>query len=318
MAQSPPLKVLLLPVPGLYEPWCADVVTAIGAKHDLRVFERGRPIEEQFRDVDVVIDHGGHNGTHEMMEAARSARLWQIMSIGVEHVDLAYLRPRFEFVARVPGTTSAVSLAQTALMFILMLAHRVRQCDRNFHDGTWLEPAGVELEGRALGIVGVGHSGRRLGPLATALGMRVSGVNRTPRPDAGFEVGPMDDLDALIGRSDFLSVHLALTDETRGILDARRIGLLRPDACLINVARGGLVDQAALFEALRDGRIGGAGLDVFETEPADPSDPVYARPNVVVTPHIAAFTDGSSRKRAESIAENVDRLARGESPQHLV
>ncbi|NQU11518.1 glycerate dehydrogenase, partial [bacterium] len=114
------------------------------------------------------------------------------------------------------------------------------------------------------------------------------------------------------------SLHLHLTPETRHIIDARRIGLMKPSACLINVARGALVDEAALHEALLQGRLGGAGLDVFAKEPPDPTLPVYRLPNVVVTPHVSGGTDGTARKRAAAAAENVDRIARGLEPLYRV
>ena len=324
MSPSNRLKILLLPVPRIFVPWCQDLVDALADRHDLCVYDADRSIAEQFHGVAVVIDHGGHVGTHEMMDAATAARLWQIMSIGYEHVDLDYLKSRGLKVANVPGTTSAISLAQTALMFILMLAHRARECERNFHAGLWLEPMGCELEGVTLGIVGLGNSGQQLARLGTTLGMRVIAVNRSPIDKDRIErlgvstVGSLDQLDALIAESDFISLHLTLTEQTRKIIDGRRIGLMKRTGRLINTARGGLVDEPALYKALIAEKIGGAGLDVFATEPADPSHPVFALRNVVVTPHIGAFTDGSSRRRAAFIAENVDRIALGLEPLHVV
>ena len=318
------LKVLLLPLPGLFKPWCEDIVSALGERHDLRIYEPDRSVAAQFPDVDVVIDHGGHIGTHEMMDAAVGARLWQILSVGYEHVDIAHLKSRGMTVANVPGQTSALSLAQTALLFILMLAHRIRECERYFHSGRWLEPMGHELEGMTLGIVGLGHSGRRLAHLGTALGMRVIAANRSPIDSAtikslGLErIFPWDQLDSLIAQSDFISLHLTLSDQTREIMNARRIGLMKQTACLINIARGGLVDESALYEALLSNKIGGAGLDVFDPEPPDPKHPVFSLTNVVATPHIAGFTDGSSRKRAKFVAENVERIAQGLEPLHQV
>ena len=135
------------------------------------------------------------------------------------------------------------------------------------------------------------------------------------QPD--FLGGPSD-LDRVIAESDFLSVHLHLTEDTHHIIDARRIGLLKPTACLINVARGGLIDEEAMYEALLHNKIGGAGLDAFAQEPVAPTRPVYALPNVCVTPHTAGSTDGTSRKRAAFAAENLNRFANGEPLAALV
>ncbi len=316
------LNVILLPIMRLFDPWCRDVVEAIGDRHALRLYREEEPLAEQFAGVDVVIDHGGSVGTHAMMDAAAGADLWQIMSIGCEHVDVDYIAQRVRHVAHVPGNTSAASLAQTALLFILNLAQRTAECRANFDRRRWLEPCGTELEGKTLGIVGLGHSGRRLAPLAKAIGMRVLGAARTPphadQCDAlGLDrVFPLADLDDMLPQCDYVSLHLALNDATRGIIDRRRLGLMAPHAALINTARGGLVEEPALLEALVEGRLGGAGLDVFEHEPPDVEHAAFRLPHVVVTPHIAAFTDGSSRKRAACMADNIDRVAMGHPPLH--
>ena len=131
-------------------------------------------------------------------------------------------------------------------------------------------------------------------------------------------LGGPDDLDGVVSEADYLSLHLHLTAATRHIIDVRRIGLMKPSACLINVARGALVDEEVLHEALLSGRLAGAGIDVFATEPPDPSLPVYRLPNVVVTPHISGGTDGTARARADAAAENVDRIAQGLEPPYRV
>ena len=318
MAEIEPLKVLFLTIPRLFNPWCADVIAAVGDRHDLRVFDTNRSITSQFHGIDVVIDHGGHVGTHQMMDAAAGSRLWQLMTIGYAHVDIAYLQSRHLPVAAISGTTSAASLAESAMMLILMLARRTGECDRCFRSGGWLEPPGDELEGRTLGIVGLGPSGRRLARFAGAMNMRVIGANRSSvdDPELGLSATyPLEQLDSLLQESDFISLHLALTKQTHQIIDARRIGLIKSTARLINTARGALVDQKAMFEALLAGRIGGAGLDVLEPEPPDPTHPVFDLPQVVIMPHVAAFTDGSSCKRGRFISDNLDRVAQGLPPR---
>jgi len=176
----------------------------------------------------------------------------------------------------------------------------------------------LELVDRKLGIVGFGASGQELARRAKAFGMQIMAVDVRPiEPEVLDEIQPdiltgSDALDRLIGESDFISVHLHLTEKTRHIIDERRIKLIKPSACIINVARGELIDEEALYRALLDGRIGGAGLDAFAQEPPDPTRPVYQLPNVCVTPHTVGSTDGTSRKRALFAAENLDRYARGE------
>jgi phosphoglycerate dehydrogenase-like enzyme len=318
------LKVLLLATRGGFSPWCKDVIRAVGDRHDLRILDAARPLAPQFAGVEAVIDQGGSAGTRAMMDVARDARLWQILGTGFDHFDLEYLRSRGIPAANCPGPFSAVALAEAAMMLILMLARRYRESDVGFRAGVLHEPVGRELEGRRLGIIGLGASGRELARRARAFGMRVLAIDaRTIEPEVLAElqpefVGTLEELDRVIAASDFLSLHLHLNAQTRHLIDVRRLGLMGPSACLINVARGALVEEEALFAALLAGRLGGAGLDVFSREPPNPAAPVFQLPNVVVTPHIAGATEETSRRRAACAAENVDRVAQGLEPLHRI
>jgi phosphoglycerate dehydrogenase-like enzyme len=322
------LKVLFLPHPvkELTHPWTDDLIAAVGARHEITVFDEEAPLAPQFEGVEVVVDHGGSSGTREQMDvaAANGARLWQILGTGFEHFDLDYIKARGIPVANAPGQFSSVALAQSAMMFILMLAHRYRETAANFTEGVLYRPAGLELEGRTLGLVGFGASGQDLARRARAFGMRIMAIDVRPiEPQILDELQPEflgtpEDLDRVVAESDFLSLHLHLNAQTRHTIDRRRLGLMKNTACLINVARGALADEEALEEALLEGRIGGAGLDVFEREPPDPTRPAYQLPNVVVTPHTAGVTDGTSRKRAACTAENVDRIAQDLEPLYRI
>lgn len=318
------LNVLLLPVRPIYSPWCVDIREAIGDRHDLRDLDDAKPLAPQFAGVDVVIDQGGSRGTREMMDAAADCRLWQIVGTGFDHFDLAYIKTKGIPTANTPGQFSDVALAETAMMFIIMVSRRYREAADNFDGGRFFDPLGYELEHQTLGIVGFGASGQALARRARPFGMRILGIDVREiesevlddiQPD--FIGGP-DDLDRVAAESDFLSLHLHLNGETRHIIDGRRLGLMKSTASVINVARGALVDETALYDALVEGKIGGAGLDVFAQEPPDPSLPVYQLPNVVVTPHIAGVTDGTSRRRAGAAAENTDRVARGLEPLYRI
>ena len=210
------------------------------------------------------------------------------------------------------------------MMFILMLSRRFHEVAANFRASVLYQPHGRELEGTVLGIVGFGASGSELARRAKPFGMRIHGIDVRRIEDELLDeirpefMGAPDDLDRVVAQSDFLSVHLHLTPETRHIIDARRIGLMKPTACIINVARGALVDEEAMYDAILNGRLGGAGLDAFAAEPPDPTLPVYQLPNVVATPHVSGCTVGTSRKRAAAAAENVNRIARGQEPLYRV
>jgi phosphoglycerate dehydrogenase-like enzyme len=316
--------VLFLPQEGVDPLWQREVEAAVRPRHDFLVYDRGRPLEAQFREIEVVIDNGGSVGTRPMYDAARDARLWQILGTGVDHVDIAYMKTRGFAIANCPGPFSSVGLAECAMMFILMLARRYAESAANFRARVRYNPMGSELGGKVLGLVGLGASGQDLARRARGFGMRIHAVDaRRIEEDVVKElapdfVGTPGDIDRLVAESDYLSLHLPLTPQTRHTIDARRISRMKPTACLINVARGALVDETALYDALVSGRIGGAGLDVFAAEPPDPGLPVYRLPNVVVTPHIAGATDGTARRRAAAAAENVDLVAQGREPLYRV
>ena len=300
------LKVLLLPLKRHFQPWCDDVIQAIGDSHQLSVFDPSRPISTQFDGIDVVIDHGGSVGTRRMMDAATKARLWQILGTGFDHFDLEYIRGLKIPVANCPGQFSSAALAESAMMFILMLARRYRQ------------------SAASLGIIGLGASGQELARRAKAFGMKILAIDARAiesqilvelQPDF---MGSPSDIDRIISEVDFLSLHLHLNPETRHIIDARRIALMKPTAYLINVARGELVDEQALYQALVNGKLGGSGLDAFTEEPPNPQAPVFQLPNVVVTPHVAGATYQTSRQRAACAAQNVDRIAQDLEPFYRI
>ncbi len=318
------LNVILLPVRRIYSPWCDNIKAALGDRHELKELEDDLPLAPQFAGVDVVIDQGGSRGTREMMDAATDCRLWQIVGTGFDNFDLSYIKTKGIPTANTPGLFSDVALAETAMMFVIMLSRRYREAVEYFREGRLYGPLGYELENQTLGIVGFGASGRALARRAKPFGMRIMGIDvREIESDVldGIQpdfMGTPADLDRVVAESDFLSLHLHLNDETRHIIDARQLGRMKPTASIVNVARGALVDEAALYDALVAGKIGGAGLDVFAQEPPDPTLHVYQLPNVVATPHIAGVTDGTSRRRAAAAAENTDRIARGQEPLYRI
>ena len=321
------LKVLYLPHPaeGVNVDWGKDVIDAISPDHDVRVFDRQQPPEPQFQGVEAIVDLGGNiTGEYLSMAAQAGVQFLQAQTNGLDHVDVAGIRASGLTLAHCPGGPSSVALAESAMMFILMLAHRYGEGLVNFAERKFFFPIGMELVDRTLGIIGFGASGQHLARRARPFGLKINAIDiREIEPEILDEIQPdflggPSDLDRVIAESDFLSVHLHLTADTHHIIDARRIGLLKPTACLINVARGGLIDEEAMYEALLHNKIGGAGLDAFAQEPVDPTRPVYALPNVCVTPHTAGSTDGTSRKRAAFAAEHLKRFATGEPLAALV
>jgi phosphoglycerate dehydrogenase-like enzyme len=319
------MKILFLKhAPDNREPWVSDALAAIDGRHEVIEFNESGSIPAQFRGIDVVIDQGGVHGTRAMADECSGLKLWQILGTGFDKLDLAYWELKGIAVANTPGQYSAVALAECALMYMIMLARRWHVTQANMRRGQFYNTFGAELLDRRLLLFGFGASARELAIRARAFGMKISGIDiididGAMRREYGLEsAGTPDDLDRMLRQCDFLSLHLHLNEDTRRIIDRRRLGLMKPDAFLINVARGALVDEGALHEALAGGRLAGAGLDVFASEPMDPDNPLLKLPNVVATPHISGATYGTSRRRAACVAENIERIAAGLEPLYRV
>lgn len=278
---------------------------------------------KQFRGVEMVIDLGGH-GTREMVDAAVDCRFWQVIGTGLDHCDVEQIMSKGIPLGNTPGFASARGLAECALMFMLMLTRKYNEARDNFDSGKFYQPLGATLDGLTLAIIGYGASGRWLAQQAKHFGMRIEAIDVRPlEADIPAEQQPdfygmPDEMDAVISRCDVLSMHLHLTSATRHIIDARRLALMKSTALLINVARGALVDEDALAEAMIHRKIAGAGIDAFAKEPADADRPEYKLPNFIVAPHIAGQTNDTVRRRCQIAIENARRLAQGEELLYLV
>jgi D-3-phosphoglycerate dehydrogenase len=203
------------------------------------------------------------------------------------------------------------SIAEHALALMFAAGRQVAHMDRSLRAGAWTTLDGVEFAGKTLGVIGIGGVGGEMTRIGDALGMKVLAWNRSGVPDdLPCEAAALDDI---MARSDVVSIHLAFNDETRGMIDARRIGLLRPHAILINTARGGVIDEAALVAALEAGRIRHAALDVFADEPLAAGHPLTRLDNVTLTAHAAFMTTEASmrmwRMGLDILREELDRLA---------
>ncbi len=320
-----PTKLLFIAREGETEPWYGEFVRAVGGSFEIVQFDAARPAAKQLAGITAVIDNGGH-ASREVVDAAAAAGvgLWLAVTTGLDHVDVDYILRRGLRLANTPGEYSAVALAEHALMLILCFAKHLRESARNLRAGRMHQPVNTELRGAALGLVGLGRSGRELARLATCLGLKVFAVDEAAPAEAdlgGIELawfGPPAELPRLLAEADYISLHVPLTRETRHLIGRDELAVVRPTAVLINVARGELVDEAALFDALASGRLAGAGLDVFSVEPPDPSEPLLALPHVIATPHVAGVTVGTARRRAAACVENARRFVSGEALLHEV
>jgi len=273
----------------------------------------------EMADADILL-HVLEPVTAAVIDAAPDLRLIQKIGIGVNTIDLDAARRRAIAVCNMPGTnTQAVS--EMTLLLMLATLRRLAQLDRFTRAGKgWkFEPELPdnlsELSGRIVGLVGFGAVARRLLPMLQAIGAKVVYTSRRPAADSPIRFLPLVELLPVV---DVLSLHLPLTSETTGMIDAAAFAAMKRGSVLINTARGPLVDEAALFEALTSGKLRGAGLDVFGREPVSKEDPLLKLQNVVVTPHLAWLTTETLERSLSIITENCRRLRTGEQLLHRV
>jgi D-3-phosphoglycerate dehydrogenase len=206
------------------------------------------------------------------------------------------------------------AVAEHTIALIFACARDVALSDRKIRGGTWEPLEGVQLYGKTLGVIGLGGIGREVARIGAGIGMKVIGWNRTPRNVEGTGANvPQVPIDDLLARSDVVSLNLSLTEETRGFLDAARVGRIKPGAILVNTARGALVDEAALIDALASGHISRAGLDVFHAEPLKADHPLARMHNVTLSPH-AAFRTPEASENLLRRALDIVRKVQGNPP----
>ena len=245
------------------------------------------------------------------------------MATGFDNIDVEAATRRHVLVTRTPGVLSDTT-AEFTLALMIAAARRVVEGDRQTRAGMWTTWGpeillGHDLAGATLGIVGMGGIGEAVARRARALGMRIVYHSRSRKPplERRYRMEFLE-FDDLLNRADFVSLHTPLTPKTRHLIDARALRLMKPAAILVNTARGPLVDQAALYKALSEGRIAGAALDVTNPEPMPPDDPLLSLANVIVTPHIASASVATRSRMAMVAAENLVGALCGRLPKYAV
>jgi phosphoglycerate dehydrogenase-like enzyme len=253
--------------------------------------------------------------TEQDYAAAPKLKLVQVMSAGYEHVDIR-LAQRFGVPVATFGDAMASVVAEHSVLLILALYRRLVQLDAAVRSGAWRsnEPVMRELRGKRVGLIGLGYIGREVAIRLQAFGADVVYFSRSPAPNVPW---PRLTMDELLATSDVVSLHVPLAPSTRGLVGARELALMKPDAVLINTSRGPVVDQAALLAALESGRLAGAGLDVLATEPPDAGDPLLKLPNVVLTPHNGGQAEEVWPRIVQTCFANVQRVAGGQPPLFL-
>lgn len=309
----------------------APIVEHIAARlqpgSTIRTWDRREPLERVVGEVDVLLPSNAKI-TPEVIAAATKLRLIQQPAAGTEHIDRASAAARGIPICNAPGTNH-VAVAELALYLLLALARRIPIANGAFRERQIGVPLGFELSGKTLGIIGAGRSsgsssfgpgsldsnvgfgrtGYALAERARALGMTVIWLRR----------GASDTERAtFFALAHAISIHCPLTPETKNLLDASAFAAMRHGVLIINCARGGVIDRAALVAALAAGTIGGVGLDVHWDEPPDPDDPLYTDPRVVALPHVAGSTEEAFERITDVVIENLGRLERGDPLRNRV
>ena len=272
---------------------------------------------EVLRGASAVIAHG-ERYSEVVLENLPDLRVVARNGVGFDKVDVAAATAN-DVVVTITPTANHQAVAEHALALIMGLAKFLVSADKETRGGEWKRGQRKPLRGSTLGIAGLGRIGKSLA--VRALGLKMQVIAAELYPDEAFvkQHGiELVDLDTLLQRADFVSIHMPLSDETSGIIDAGKLGLMKPTAYIVNTARGGLIVEADLDQALRSGQIAGAGIDVFEQEPTDPKNPLYELDNVIVSPHVAGIDDVSSREMGIEAAQSIIDLSQGRWPEGAV
>jgi len=303
-----------------------DAVRILEAVAELKMSPRDRQLTREelvseVGDVDAVIV-GGEKIDDGIFEAARNLKVVSRFGVGYDNVDVDAATRRGILVTYTPGVLSD-AVAELTMGLILCLSRNLLSADAFVRSGEWHRgsrfPLTMDLVNKELGVVGLGRIGAEVTRRAKPFGMKLSYYDliRNPKLEEELRITYLP-LEELLRRSDFVSIHVALTDQTRKMIGPRELSLMKATAYLVNTSRGGVIDQVALYEALKERRIAGAALDVFEREPIPADDPLLRLGNVVVVPHIGSATVETRRRMAITAAENVVRVLRGEPPVFAV
>jgi D-3-phosphoglycerate dehydrogenase / 2-oxoglutarate reductase len=280
-----------------------DVVCAFDAKEST--------LQSLIQDREVLIFRSGLKVTAEVMQSAPNLKLLLRAGSGIDNLDLEYARQRGLEVVRIPGP-GAKAVAEMSFALMLALARRILEADRLTRQGRWAkhELTGYQLSGKVLGIVGAGNIGSQVGRLGAAWGMKVLGCVEHPSPAVAAELAEagvqLTDFNELLSSADFLSLHVPLKESTRNLINADALARMKRGSYLINLARGGVVDEIALYQALASGHLAGAALDVHAAEGEGKISPLAELPNVILTPHIGAGTYDSQREIGEIVIHTIE------------
>jgi len=284
-----------------------EILRSAGLDVDVNVGMKAEQLEAVIGHYDALVVRSATKVTAKVLEKASRLRVVGRAGVGVDNVDLPAATRRGVVVMNTPGGSS-VTVAELAVGMMLSLSRHIAQATASIKGGKWEKKRfqGRELAGKTLGVVGIGNIGSVVVDRCLGMKMKVVAYDPFISPEAAVKLGAeLVSLDDLWARSDLISLHVPLTEQTRNLVNAQTIAKMKPGALLVNCARGGLVDEAALAEALAAGRLGGAALDVFQKEPPPPDHPLLKLDNFICTPHLGASTEEAQAAVAVAVAEQM-------------
>ena len=287
---------------------------------EVRTKQSEDQLVELVPDYDALVVRSETRVTARVLEAGRRLRVVGRAGVGVDNIDVAAATAKGILVVNAPRG-NIIAAAEHTIGLLFALARNIPQADASVKRGEWARSkfTGVEVRGKVLGLVGLGNIGSEVAKRAQGLEMEVVAYDPAVPADRAEQFNVrLVALDDLLCTADFISIHAPLVESTRNLIDARRLAQVKPTARLLNAARGGIVDEAALYEALAAGRLAGAACDVFLQEPLSPESPLLSLPNFIATPHVAASTAEAQTSVAFDVAEEVAAVLAGEVPRYAV
>ena len=291
------------------DPLDEEAMELLRSKEELEVTSEHLDKEkliEIMPEVEVLVVRSATKVTADVIEAGKKLKIIARAGVGLDNIDLEKAKEKGIKVLNTPGA-SAISVAELTIGMILALSRHIARGTMDLKEGKWTkkELKGVEITGKTLGVIGIGRIGREVAKRALGLGMKVIAYDPYVKSiDMDVE---LVELDELFRRSDYITVHVPLTPETKHLIDEKAIEKMKDGVYIINCARGGIVDEEALLKALKSGKVAGAGLDVFETEPptSEVEKELLSLPNVVATPHIGASTKEAQKRVGKEIVQRI-------------
>lgn len=263
-------------------------------------------LKEELKDYDAIIVRSRTKMTRELIQSAPNLKVIGRCGVGVDNIDIDAAGEKGIIVVNAPSATTE-SVAELTMGLIFALARQITRADASMKNGKWPknEFMGVELYGKTLGIIGFGRIGSTVGQMAAAIGMRINACCDFSIPETIRIIGgELLMIDEIIERSDFITIHTPLTEKTKGMINAETISRMKDGVYLVCTARGGIMDENALLEALKSGKVAGAALDVFEKEPPKNME-LISHPHLIATPHIAGQTSEAQRRASVDISKEV-------------